>query len=77
MTTASCTREGMDKRKVTCFLLLVVIGLACIFAMLYMLFYARPHANQELQRGGRSALHMPTQSYELPDHFVSSLAVHS
>lgn len=49
----------MDKRKVTCFLLLVVIGIACVCAMLYMLFYARPHANDEIKQGGRAALHMP------------------
>lgn len=46
----------MDKRKVTCFLLLVIIGIACVCAMLYMLFYARPHANEEIKQGGLAAL---------------------
>lgn len=55
----------MDKRKVTCFLLLVIIGLACICAMLYMLFYAAPHENQEIKPGGRSALHMPSMQQPL------------
>jgi hypothetical protein len=50
----------MDKRKVTCFLLLVIIGLACVCAMLYMLFYARPRANDEIKQGGRAALHLPS-----------------
>jgi hypothetical protein len=72
MTTASCTRDGMDKRKVTCFLLLVVIGLACICAMLYMLFYAGPHADQEIKPGGRSALHMPSMQPPLDRALASS-----
>ena len=72
MATASYTRVGMDKRKVTCFLLLVVIGLACVCAILYMLFYARPHADQEIQKDGRSALHAPSMQPA-----AAALTVHS
>ena len=65
----------MDKRKVTCFLLLVVIGLACICAMLYMLFYAAPHGDQEIKPGtGRAAI---TIMQGLPGRASSSLAVRS
>lgn len=51
--------QGMDKRKVACFLLLVVVGLACLAAMLYALFYARPRADEEIRQGGRSAVCLP------------------
>jgi hypothetical protein len=77
MATASCTRDGMDKRKVTCFLLLVVIGIACVCAMLYLLFYASPHANDEIkQGGGRAALHTPSLQLQ-PYHSSATLTVRS
>lgn len=52
-------RCGMDKRKVACFLLLVLIGLSCVAAMLYMLFYAKVHGTDEIRHTGRSAICMP------------------
>ena len=66
----------MDKKKVTCFLLLVVIGIACVCAMLYVLFYAAPHANEEIKQGGRSALHMPSVS-DPPSQLATPLTVRS
>lgn len=72
MQTASYSgkREGMDKRKVTCFLGLVLIGLACILLMIYMLFYARPHANSEIRQGRQSELRMPTLTPMAPPAIV-------
>jgi hypothetical protein len=66
----------MNKKKVTCFLLLVVIGIACVCAMLYVLFYAGPRANEEIKQGGRSALHMPSLPGE-PAQLAASLTVRS
>jgi hypothetical protein len=45
---------GMDKRKVCVFLLLVGIAVACICILMYTLFYALPHANTTLKKGGHS-----------------------
>jgi hypothetical protein len=66
----------MDKRKVTCFLLLVVIGIACVCAMLYLLYYSSPHANQELKQGGQAALHSPSLMRR-PDPSSAPLIVRS
>ncbi len=51
-------RDGIDKRKVTCFLGLVLVGFVCILLMIYMLFYARPHANSEIRQGRQSELRL-------------------
>jgi hypothetical protein len=73
MATISCRRDGMDKRKVTCFLLLVVIGLACILIMVYILFYARPQSDSEIKnRPPRSEFHLQLPERPLPSPAVRS-----
>ena len=51
--------RGMDKRKVCVFLILVGLALLCVLFMIYTLFYARPHANTTIQKGGHTLLVAP------------------
>jgi hypothetical protein len=54
MTARSITRGGMDKRKVCVFLILVAVGILCLCALMYMLFYAGPHSNPTIKDAGHS-----------------------
>jgi hypothetical protein len=54
MTECSIGRRGMDKRKVCVFLILVAVGILCICALAYMLFFATPHSNTTIKDGGHS-----------------------
>jgi hypothetical protein len=54
MTHNSIGRRGLDKRKVCVFLILVAVGILCICALAYMLFFATPHANTTIKNGGHS-----------------------
>jgi hypothetical protein len=44
----------MDKRKACVFLILVAAGIACICVLVYMLFYATPHANPAIKDADHS-----------------------
>ncbi len=48
------TVDGLDKRKVCMFLILVAIGVLCLGVLAYILFYAGPHSNTVLKKGGSS-----------------------
>jgi hypothetical protein len=52
--TARCVNRGMDKRKVCVFLILVAVGVLCLCALVYMLFYANAHSNPTIKDGGHS-----------------------
>jgi hypothetical protein len=54
MTERSIARRGLDKRKASVFLILVAVGILCICALAYMLFYATPHSNNTIKEGGHS-----------------------
>jgi hypothetical protein len=54
MTERSITRDGMDKRKVCVFLILVAVAILCLCALVYMLFYANAHSNPTIKDGGHS-----------------------
>jgi hypothetical protein len=54
MTEGSIASRGLDKRKACVFLILVAVGVLCICALAYMLFYATPHANTTIKEGGHS-----------------------
>jgi hypothetical protein len=54
MTEGSIRRRGLDKRKACVFLILVAVGILCICALAYMLFYAAPHSNDTIKDGGHS-----------------------
>jgi flagellar basal body-associated protein FliL len=54
MTQNSIAGRGLDKRKACVFLILVAVGVLCICALAYMLFYATPHSNTTIKEGGHS-----------------------
>jgi hypothetical protein len=54
MNASSIDRGGLDKRKACVFLILVAVGILCICALAYMLFYATPHSNNTIKDGGHS-----------------------
>ncbi len=54
MTASSIDRGGLDKRKACVFLILVAVGILCICALAYMLFFATPHSNNTIKNGGHS-----------------------
>jgi hypothetical protein len=56
MTESSIASRGLDKRKACVFLILVAVGILCICALAYMLFYATPHSNTTIKEGGHSLL---------------------
>lgn len=56
----SIGRGGMHKGKVCVFLILVVVGILCICALAYMLFFATPHANTTIKNGGHSLVRQET-----------------
>jgi hypothetical protein len=73
--TARCVNRGMDKRKVCVFLILVGVGILCLCALMYMLFYASPHSNTTIKDGGHSLVRgdmprFPCTAVE--DYFVRS-----
>ena len=55
-THGSMGRCGLDKRKACVFLILVAVGLLCIFTLAYLLFFAIPHANTPIKSNGHSLL---------------------
>lgn len=59
---------GMDKRKVCVFLILVGVGIVCVCALMYMLFYAAPHSNSTIKNGPHSLVRHDTP------RFASTLA---
>src|SRR6478672_8331495 len=59
-THGSTGRCGLDKRKACVFLILVAVGLLCIFTLAYLLFFATPHANTPIKNGGHSLLQEET-----------------
>jgi hypothetical protein len=54
MNATSIDRGGLDKRKACVFLILVAVGILCICALAYMLFFATPHSNNTIKSGGHS-----------------------
>ena len=50
----SIGRGGMHKGKVCVFLILVVVGILCICALAYMLFFATGHSDNTIKNGGHS-----------------------
>ena len=50
------TAEGLDKRKVCVFLILVVVALLCVCVIAYVLFFAKPHADPNIQNAPHSML---------------------
>jgi hypothetical protein len=52
----SMGRGGLDKKKACVFLILVAVGILCICALAYMLFFATPHANTTIKNGGHSLI---------------------
>jgi hypothetical protein len=54
MTESSIAGRGLDKRKACVFLILVAVGILCICALAYMLFFATPHSNTTIKEGGHS-----------------------
>lgn len=50
------TAEGMDKRKVCVFLILVAVALLCVGIIAYSLFYAKPHADPTMQNAPHTGL---------------------
>src|SRR5689334_14989502 len=52
----SMGRRGLDKRKACVLLILVAVGLRCICALAYLLFYATPHGNTPIKNGGHGLL---------------------
>jgi flagellar basal body-associated protein FliL len=63
------TAEGLDKRKVCVFLILVAVALLCVCVIAYVLFYAKPHGNPEIQNAPQSTLRQPAPL--IPDRSVS------
>ena len=49
-------RCGLDKRKAFVFLILVAIGILCLVALTYMLFYAPPRTSPTIKNGGHTML---------------------
>ena len=54
----SVAHRGLDKRKACVFLILVAVGVLCICALAYMLFFATPHSNNTIKNGGHSLARM-------------------
>jgi hypothetical protein len=52
----SVAPRGLDKRKACVFLILVAVGIACLCVLVYMLFYATPHANPAIKDAGHSMM---------------------
>ncbi len=50
--------EGLSKRSICQFILLVVAVLFCLFLLVEILIHARPHAQPSLTKGG-SMLRLP------------------
>ncbi len=65
-----CTVEGLDKRKVCMFLVLVAVGLLCLGVLTYVLFFATPHANTIIKKGGNS---MIRQTHPAGTRLVSAM----
>ena len=75
MTARSITRGGMDKRKVCVFLILVAVGILCLCALTYMLFYASAHSNSPIKDGGHGSVRRDTPRFQCTfaeGHFVRS-----
>jgi hypothetical protein len=60
MTERSIARRGLDKRKACVFLILVAVGILCICALAYMLFFATPRSNNTIKQGGHSLVRQET-----------------
>jgi hypothetical protein len=68
-------KRGMDKRKVCVFLILVGIAVACLCVLMYTLFYAMPHSNTPLKKGGHSMVR--DDAPRLPCRFVPASSARS
>jgi hypothetical protein len=56
MAESSSYRCGLDKRKACVFLILVAVGILCLVALTYMLFYAPPRSSSTIKNGGHTML---------------------
>lgn len=56
MAESSSYRCGLDKRKAVVFLILVAVGILCVIAVTYMLFFASPHTSSTIKNGGHTML---------------------
>lgn len=56
MSANGVAHRGLDKRKACVFLILVAVGIACICMLVYMLFYAAPHADPTIKDVGHSMI---------------------
>ncbi len=48
--------QSLEGRKVALFLGLVIVGLACLGALVYSLFLAKPHTDPQMQKSSHSLL---------------------